>query len=372
MSFIDELDHELRKASRRRTRLALARVPRAPVGVATVILTLAICAAVAVPVLQARTHASGQSVGGGGARRAAPSVVRTCADTVSGRLPSDWHRQRHGTVITGPITWLYLLANGHQIGRRFRYPEGLAVVNPGRAVTVTVPSSERGRLSLDYTSVDPSGPYHGVSSVTFKPCPGRAGQTQFDGRFFVARPQCAELYIKPAHESTGVSFVPFGRKCAAAPPPPLLIKLVLDGNGIGPAKFGESPKTVARQLTAVLRRRPSKPFRRASACKINGEIAWPGLEAYFHDGRFVGYAYFRRGRREPELATAKNLYLGDTLKTGRHIYGSKFHVSAAQGGSWWVETSTGRLEGFTSRVTNLNGKIVSIEAGDVGCPAMTP
>jgi hypothetical protein len=37
-----------------------------------------------------------------------------------------------------------------------------------------------------------------------------------------------------------------------------------------------------------------------------------------------------------------------------------------------VKTPQGVIQGFTSRVTQPNGKILSIEAGDVGCPAMTP
>ncbi len=381
--YIDELERELRAASRRHVRLAMARVPRAPAGTAAFVLTLAICAAVAVPLLQARSRStSGPATAQPHPQR--PGVVRTCADTVSGQLAVGWHKQRHGTVIAGPVTWPYLLGSANRAAiDKSHFVEGLAVVQPGRAVTVSIPLYERHRLALDYTSVAPRKRFYlgqGVSSVTFKPCGGAPGETQFDGGFIVKGPQCAAVFIQPVGDKGIIErFLPFGRSCRAEnhPPAPRRVERVLQGNGIGAAKFGGSPKTVVRQLTALLHRPPtdSKSYYPLRApCQVDHEDDWPGLSVYFSHGHFVGYSYDQRAMRtsEPILATAKGLSLGETLKQGRRNYGAKFQVSRYQGGKWSVSTAHGRMDGYTSEGTNLNGDIITIAAGDLGCPVATP
>ncbi len=103
-------------------------------------------------------------------------------------------------------------------------------------------------------------------------------------------------------------------------------------------------------------------------------MGWQGLSAYFHQGRFVGYLYsgLHGWSGEPLLATSKGLRVDDTLKLARRLYGSAFHSSVYNGGVWWVPTAQGKIEGFTSELTKPTSKIVTIEAGDVGCPSMTP
>lgn len=234
MNFIDQLEHELRAASRRSVRLALARVPRAPAGVAIVVLAFAICAAVAVPLLQARP-----------------------------RVPATRH--------------------------------------PGVAGSAKMRRSE-----------------------------------------------------------------------------PRVVRRVLEGDGIGRATFGEPPATVTRKLEALFGVPPSKPYAPGGACNYDHEIGWRDLGVLFRHGRFVGYSYWpdnwpsKDAARIPTLATTRGLRAGDTLKLGRRFYGSAFHVTAEQGGAWWVRTRHGRIEGYTSEITNPKGKVVSIEAGDVGCAAMAP
>lgn len=234
-SFIEALERELRAASRRRVRLALARVPRVLTGAAAVVVALAVCAAVAVPLLQTHARSSAGHAG-----------------------------SRHG--------------------------QGRAAANGGRSSTVPV-------------------------------------------------------------------------------------RKVLAGDRIGRARFGESPATVVRRLDALLERPPNKPYHPGvNDGGIDHLIQWPGLEAYFHRGRFVGYSYGQRKQTggEPAFATRKGLRLGDTVAVGRGLYGSAFSVSAEQGGAWFVKTPQGRLMGFTSDVTNPKGKVLTIEAGDVGGPALTP
>jgi hypothetical protein len=232
-SFIDALEHELRAASRRRVRLALARVPRAPAGAAAAVVTLAICAAVAVPLLQTHSRSS-----------------------------------------------------AGQAGNRNRQ---------------TPPAAHSGRS--------------------------------------------------------------------------VQLRKVLAGDRIGRAAFGESPATVVRRLDALLGRPPSKPYHATGAGGgVDHEIQWPGLEVFFGRGRLVGYSYGqpKQAGGEPVLATRKGLRVGDTVAAGERLYGPAFHVSAEQGGAWSVNTPQGRLMGFTSDVTNRKGKVLTIEAGHVGGPALTP
>ncbi len=47
-------------------------------------------------------------------------------------------------------------------------------------------------------------------------------------------------------------------------------------------------------------------------------------------------------------------------------------LSSAQGGSWLVRTRLGQIDGFLSDVTKPNSRVLTIEAGHVGCPALTP
>ena len=75
------------------------------------------------------------------------------------------------------------------------------------------------------------------------------------------------------------------------------------------------------------------------------------------------------------LVTAQGLRVGDTLAQAQQLYGSELTTSFAQGGSWSAVTSNGKLNGFLSEEPNQTPSpptIMSIEAGAVGCPAMTP
>lgn len=153
------------------------------------------------------------------------------------------------------------------------------------------------------------------------------------------------------------------------------VRKVLAGDRIGRAAFGESPETVVRRLEALLGRPPSKPYHANHAGGgVDHEIRWPGLTVYFGRGRFVGYEYGWRKQagNEPVLATRKGLRVGDKVAVGERLYGRAFQLSAEQGGAWFVKTPHGRLMGYTSDVTNPKGKILTIDAGHVGGPALSP
>lgn len=372
--FIDQLERELRAAGRRRVRLELARLPRVPAGATVLVLSVALILAVAVPLLatHSRSSEAGNPSPGGGS-----SVVVGCGQTVSGQLPVDWRSARAGTVVTGPVAWLFLSQDApHAVITHTELIEALVIVDPGREVRVSVPSSERRQLALDYTDVSPRRHFRladGASEVTFRPCSGPVGQRQFLGGFILSRAQCAVLDLHVAGSSTSRPHsIPLGRSCGVSAERRLR---VLNGDGIGHATFGEGPKSVIRKLDALLGRGPSKSHADGhSLCGINRTVDWPGLEVYFQHHRFVGYSYGRNNNQgvQPDLATARGLRLGDTVEAGRHLYGSAFKVSAAQGGSWLVRTRRGRLDGFLSDVTNPKGRILTIEAGYVGCPALSP
>jgi hypothetical protein len=157
----------------------------------------------------------------------------------------------------------------------------------------------------------------------------------------------------------------------------LPVRKVLTGDGIGVTAFRQIRPAVVVELVLLLRRGPSKPYyplRGLSACGIDHGVDWPGLIVFFRHGLFVGYTYglARKVGNQPVLETTKGLRIGDTLLFGKRLYGSAFTVTGAQGGSWRATTSHGQIDGFTSRRTDPEGKIVTIEAGDVGCPAMAP
>jgi hypothetical protein len=98
----------------------------------------------------------------------------------------------------------------------------------------------------------------------------------------------------------------------------------------------------------------------------------------------VGYQYGNPGDRlvrrlpahGPLLATTRGLTVGDTLERGRRLYGGAFTASAAQGGSRNLATASGHLDGYAPDVPhpgNPNAiKVLTIDAGNVGRPAVAP
>jgi hypothetical protein len=84
-------------------------------------------------------------------------------------------------------------------------------------------------------------------------------------------------------------------------------------------------------------------------------------DLFFGHSRFVGYEYSGRF-----LTTTAGLRVGDTVARARQLYGAEFKTSAAQGGSW----SAAGLRGYLTEPRN--GRVATIDAGNVGCPAVSP
>ncbi|HEX5192441.1 MAG TPA: hypothetical protein VFW09_06535 [Solirubrobacteraceae bacterium] len=192
----------------------------------------------------------------------------------------------------------------------------------------------------------------------------------------------------------GFTAPPFIKAGRAAPlqPEAVAVSRVLAGDGIGDAHLGQSPERVRAVLEQMLSQRGSR-YTRQPGCGIDHIIAWPSphphlptavLDAFFSHRRFVGYSYGPiAGHSAPRpaahgiaLATERGLKIGDTLARGRRLYGRSFRRSAAQGGSWSIHTATGKLDGFAynGRDARVGPRslVATIDAGHVGCPALSP
>jgi hypothetical protein len=152
--------------------------------------------------------------------------------------------------------------------------------------------------------------------------------------------------------------------------------LTLSARGLSVAPLG-ARESVADQRFKELLGSPSTPLTSTpglSNCGLDASSSWHGFGAYFDHGRLVGLSLgpgdtpFRR--------TSKGLELGDTLSRARALYGTSLRSSSAQGGVWIVTTSIGRIEGFlnpsTGRTPKPSARILTIDVGVVGCPAMSP
>jgi hypothetical protein len=169
--------------------------------------------------------------------------------------------------------------------------------------------------------------------------------------------------------------------------------LILRGDGLGPARFGASAHRM-RHLLVPLLGQPEGGDEPTDNCSIDQQLNWPlvlnpstgrltnagELNLDFHRGRLVGYQWSGDLSATNETTstrlrarTTAGLMVRDPLSVARHLYGSAFHISFAQGGSWQARTPSGTLRGYLSDLpTRHDARIASIAAGNVGCPAASP
>lgn len=125
------------------------------------------------------------------------------------------------------------------------------------------------------------------------------------------------------------------------------VRRLLEGNGIGSAKFGQTRSTVIADLERLL----GPPHETISGiCGFGRSTDWIGLTIRSQDvpsselnlsfkrSRFVGYAYSMNAEgpaRQADgvlLATTRGLTLSDTVGRARHLYGRAFvETSIPQG-----------------------------------------
>jgi hypothetical protein len=89
------------------------------------------------------------------------------------------------------------------------------------------------------------------------------------------------------------------------------------------------------------------------------------VTAYFFRGRFVGYRY-QGAKGAPSLSAPHNIRVGVPLARAEALGGVDFRRSYAEGGSWSLRTSAGKIAGLLTAVPP-KGAIEDIDAGSLGC-----
>ncbi len=167
------------------------------------------------------------------------------------------------------------------------------------------------------------------------------------------------------------ALVGLGPMVASAAPVPL----VLHGDGLDGLRFGAHAALAERVLVVTLGR-PTSPLTSTPSsvrCGVDAAAAWRGVTVFVDHGVFVGYSVTANARTP--VRADDGLVIGDTVAQARRIFGRRLRVSGNQGGAWFAQIPTGRFYGFLTPSGPPPGPrstILSIEAGRVGCPAMTP
>jgi len=84
------------------------------------------------------------------------------------------------------------------------------------------------------------------------------------------------------------------------------------------------------------------------------------------------------GTSEPPFngMTPQGLRVGYTLAQAKKLYGSALSINGGQNGVYAAITKTGTIRGYLSTEPNselaTKVKLLTISAGSVGCPAMSP
>jgi hypothetical protein len=152
--------------------------------------------------------------------------------------------------------------------------------------------------------------------------------------------------------------------------------LVFSGNGLNVAHLGTG-ETLAMSTFIHLLGKPTSKLTATPAlknCGVEATAAWSSLEVFFNHRRLVGVA--TGPGHVPAAKTVDGLRIGDTLARARVIYGAKLRTSTQQAGTWFVTTSTGIIDGLlnpgTAATPRPTARILTIDVGNVGCPAMSP
>ncbi len=152
--------------------------------------------------------------------------------------------------------------------------------------------------------------------------------------------------------------------------------LVLNANGLSAVHLGVSESAAYKDLSRLLGR-PTVPTTQTPAlelCGVSAMTSWHSFSAYFNHQRLVGLSL--GPGKQPNGMTSRGLHLGDTLARARLLYGTALRTSGNNGGAWFATSRTGRLDGFLSpsgaRGQGSHSRILTIDVGVVGCPAMSP
>jgi hypothetical protein len=157
--------------------------------------------------------------------------------------------------------------------------------------------------------------------------------------------------------------------------------IILKGDTVGTVRFGETQDAAAASLVKLIGK-SNGGIRNArnGGCTISDALYWSNFAAFFYHGKFDGYqtGNYLNSKPEPTFngATSQGLRVGFTISQARKLYGSAFSTSGAQNGVYAVVTKNGTIRGYLSTEPNLapasKVKLLTISAGSVGCPAMSP
>ena len=166
---------------------------------------------------------------------------------------------------------------------------------------------------------------------------------------------------------------------ALAPSPNLAgasTTLAIGPRGLSQVTLGLGQLTVNKRLTQLLGAAtlPITPTPLLSQCGVNAMASWHALSVFFNKNRLVGISYGPGGT--PAAHTTAGLRLRDTWARARSLYHNTLHFSALRGGSWYVKTPAGTIDGLlipsTGKPPRATSRILTIDVGRVGCPAFTP
>ena len=155
------------------------------------------------------------------------------------------------------------------------------------------------------------------------------------------------------------------------------IKYVLHGNGIAGATLGEPEIEVVSLLSHLLGHPPRGQLVPSYVCGgADVAIYWQNLTTFFKDDRFVAYSYWEQQVVPtwwPLLATARGLTIGETPAYAGRLYGPAFRTSTGLGGTWFLATPRGTLDGFTYGASfGPRNTITTIQAGPHICETFEP
>lgn len=155
--------------------------------------------------------------------------------------------------------------------------------------------------------------------------------------------------------------------------------VILSGDAVGSVHFGETQQAAAASLVKLLGKSDGGVrIVNQGDCIISAAMYWSNFAVYYYHGKFDGYQANPNGKSNGVFngVTPQGLRVGYTLARAEGLYGSAFSTSGAQNGVFAAVTKTGTIRGFLSTEPNLapatKVKILTISAGSVGCPAMSP
>jgi hypothetical protein len=159
------------------------------------------------------------------------------------------------------------------------------------------------------------------------------------------------------------------------------ITIRLSGDAVGTVRFGAAQGAAAISLVKLIGKSDGGVRRvNQGACIISAALYWPNFAAFFYHGKFDGYqtGNYANGKSTPKFngATPQGVRVGNTLARAETLYGSAISTDGAQMGVYAVVTTTGTIRGYLSsepiQAPATKVKLLSISAGSVGCPAMSP